>query len=178
MQLLFKLTGAKSADKVQNPASRLMTIDLTRYFNFKSMESGVLMNLDTLIATQPHVADEPSPTLPVPWCSSCLPGYPPGWFYLTSNNSMSLIIFLYSLLTIPLWVFRWRPSQGQVGLPPEKPSSLGLTLYAPVLGGGTMSCFAPRKEEINIFLISTIVLMLQGCLSLCIGVWLVWIIIV
>ena len=92
MQVLFKLTGAKSADKVQNPASRLMTIDLTRYFNFKSMESGVLMNLDTLIATQPHVADEPSPTLPVPWCSSCLPGYPPG-FHQTNINSMKLNIF-------------------------------------------------------------------------------------
>ena len=74
--------GAKSADKFQNPASRLMTIDLTRYFNFNSMESGVLVKLDTLIATQPHVTDEPSPTLSVPWCSSCLPGYPPGWFYL------------------------------------------------------------------------------------------------
>ena len=104
MQVLFKLTGAKSADKVQNPASRLMTIDLTRYFNFKSMESGVLMNLDTLIATQPHVADEPSPTLPVPWCNSCLPWYPSGWFFLASN--MRLTIFLPSLLTLPLGVFR------------------------------------------------------------------------
>ena len=46
----------------------------------------------TMIATQPHVADESRPTLPVPRCSSSLPGYPPG-FHQTNINSMKLNIF-------------------------------------------------------------------------------------
>ena len=84
-----------------------------------------------------------------------------------------LIMFLCSLQTLPLVVFQWRPSQGQVGLPPEKPSNLVLTSSAPVLGGRTMSCCVPSRE-INILLILSIVLILQGCLFPCTNVWLVY----
>ena len=98
LQVFWYFEGAESADKVPNPASGLTTIDLTttRYVDDTKYriqrEIKCSINVDAMIATQPHVADESRPTLPVPRCSSSLPGYPPG-FHQTNINSMKLNIF-------------------------------------------------------------------------------------